>query len=221
MLAETKGYTGFAALYGDTATVTEPGNLWDLILKEYCAGFRKAPVWGIATADYHGEGESGERLGNFQTVLWLAERTRPAVLEALRKGRMYAARGRFPRVPQLDEFSVSAARPGAPRAVSGEEIALADPARIRISLSAPAANGKGRPVRVRLIRSGMVLHTVLKPLPLEIDYTDQAAPPGEKSYYRLEMTGEGSIVSNPIFVTRAERAPDALSRLSGTPAARK
>ena len=36
VLEESKGYTGFAAIYGDTITITEPGNLWDQILLAYC-----------------------------------------------------------------------------------------------------------------------------------------------------------------------------------------
>lgn len=200
MLAETSDYTGFAALYGDTVTVTEPGGVWDLVLKEYCAGFRRRPAWGIATADFHTEGGAGERLGNFQTVLWLTDNSAAAALDALRRGRMYAARGKFPRVPQLDEFSVAAARPGAARAISGEEITLAGPARIRIALSAPMADGREREVRVRLIRSGTVIQSVRKTLPLTIDHTDSSASPGEKVYYRMEMTGDGTILSNPIFV---------------------
>jgi len=221
MLSEARDYTGFAAVYGDTATVTEPGNLWDLVLREYCAGFRRRPAWGIATSDYHSEGESGERLGNFQTVLWLSERSPAAVLEALGKGRMYAARGRFPRVPRLEAFSVAAAHTDAPRAISGEEIALTGPPRIRIALTALGADGRGRSVRVRLIRSGTLIHTVQGPLPLAIDHTDAQAPAGEKIYYRMDMTGEGRIVSNPIFVTRIKESPDAPALVSPTPAARK
>lgn len=201
MLAETRGYTGFAAIYGDTATVTEPGNLWDLVLREYCAGFRSRPVWGIATSDYHREGESGERLGNFQTVLWLVERSPASIMEALRKGRMYAVRGRHPRVPRLDAFFVTAAGSDTPRAICGGEMVLSGAPRIRIALSAPGIAGKGRSTRVRLIRSGTPIHTVEGPLPLEIDFTDASAPSGEKIYYRVDMIGEGRIVSNPIFVT--------------------
>ena len=77
MLLETRNYTGFAALYGDTGTVTEPGNIWDVVLKEYCGGCRERPPWGIATADFHKEGDSGQNLGDFQTVLWLTGKDHP------------------------------------------------------------------------------------------------------------------------------------------------
>ena len=204
MLLETKNYTGFAAIYGDTTTITEPGNVWDTALGEYCSGFRERPPWGIATADFHKEGGSGQKLGDFQTVLWLQEKSSQAVLAALKNGKMYACQGSFPKVPRLDEFSVSAAEPQtAPRMISGDEFVLARNPRIRISVYSGLPEGitaeKGE-VQVRLIRSGSVIQIFKGPLPLEIDYTDSIERPGEKIYYRMDMTGYGTIVSNPIFV---------------------
>ncbi len=204
MLLETKNYTGFAALYGDTITVTEPGNVWDMVLKEYCRGFRERPPWGIATADFHREGEDGQSLGDFQTVLLLSERSPQAVLAALKNGKMYACRGKFPKVPRLDEFSVSAAEPdAAPRMISGDELLVERNPRIRITVSgSPEEKGT---VQVRLIRSGTLIQTFKGTLPLHIDYTDILEKPGEKIYYRMDMTGQGTIVSNPIFVSFAKK----------------
>ncbi|MHB8771654.1 MAG: hypothetical protein ACYC7J_11685 [Syntrophales bacterium] len=204
MLLETKNYTGFAALYGDTITVTEPGNVWDTALKEYCRGLRGAPPWGIAAADFHREGEDGQSLGDFQTVLLLEEPSPPAVLAALKSGRMYACRGKYPKVPRLDEFSVSAAEPDAAlRAASGDEVVLEGAARIRIAVS--GSPGQKEEVRVRLIRSGTLIATFKGTLPLKIDHTDTLETLGEKVYYRMDMTGAGTIVSNPIFVTGAKK----------------
>ena len=215
MLLETEDYTGFAALYGDTATVTEPGNVWDEALREYCAGYRKHPPWGIAASDFHKEGGAGEQLGNFQTVLWLTERSAHAVLEALRSGRMYAARGRFPKVPHLDEFSVSADRPDvAPRTISGQEVTLSGRPRIRIAVSA-GAPGAGKEARLRLIRSGTAIHTARGLLPLQVDFTDIDAPSGKKIHYRMDLTGDGAIVSNPIFVRLSNHSVDSAPRGSG------
>ena len=72
---------------------------------------------------------------------------------------MYACRGRFPQIPRLDEFSVSAAQPlAASSAISGDEIVLARNPRIRIAVSGGSGEKGKRPVRVRLIRSGSVIH---------------------------------------------------------------
>lgn len=197
VLMKSKAYTGFAALYGDEITVTEPGNIWDEVLKEYCTGERDMPVWGIATADFHREGESGEKLGNFPTVFFLKSRTKEETLRALKNGKMYACRGNYPHFAKLEEFFVSSSN-GEVKGISGDEIIVEGFPRIRISLSSniPTENH----VRVRLIRSGRVIERFDGHLPIEIEYEDKDIKKGEKEYYRMDLHGYGTIVSNPIFV---------------------
>jgi hypothetical protein len=198
ILLEARGYTGFAALYGDAITLTEPGNIWDMTLREFCRGLRDRPPWGIATGDFHAEGESGEALGNFQTVFFIRERTKSEVMKALKNGRMYACRIKYPQTVKLDEFSVSSAN-GETKGISGDEIALKGNPRIKISLSA-GNQTTDQVVTVRLIRSGVLINVFTGKLPLQIDYTDEYRNPGEMIYYRMDMQGYGIIVSNPIFV---------------------
>jgi len=203
VLSETVNYTGFAAIYGDRITVTEPGNLWDHVLIAYCEGARKRPAWGIATADYHSEAGAGGKLGNYVTT-FLVENDRPEdVLDAMRRGRMYAYRGKYPQSVRLDRFTVSALR-GEKEAVSGETITMAEIPKIKIEMQ--SHDGSERPVEVRLIRSGSLVRTFRGSLPLRIDCTDRYYEPGRTVYYRLEMRGYGTLVSNPIFVTFAEKA---------------
>lgn len=197
VLEESEGYTGFAALYGDNITVTEPGNIWDRVLTEYCRGIRNRPVWGISTADFHEEGESGEKMGNFQTVFLLREKSRKRVLEALKNGKMYAYRGDYQQFVRLDEFSASAAD-SENKGFSGDEIVLKENPRIRISLSGNVASENK--IKVRLIRSGDLVGTFEGALPMQIDYEDKYFKPGRKIYYRMDMSGYGLLVSNPIFV---------------------
>lgn len=197
VLDESKQYTGFAVLYGDTVTVAEPGGLWDRVLSDYCRGYREHPAWGIATAHYHKEGEAGEQLGNFQTGFFVEKLSRKDVLEALRTGKTYAYRGSYPKYARLDEFSVSSTD-GDKRAISGGQIVLKGNPVIRIRISgdveSPAA------VRVRLIRSGELVKVFEGPLPLEIRYEDEYFRPGERAFYRMDMQEHGTLVSNPIFV---------------------
>ena len=197
VLGDSKGYTGFSVLYGENITVTEPGNIWDLTLKEYCRGLRKRPPWGIATSDFHKEGESGEKLGNFQTVFFLKEKTKAQILDALKKGRMYACQGSYPKIPRLDSFFVSSTQ-GTEPGISGDEIMLTGNPVIHISLSMESPSSK--PVKVRIIRSGALIKMIESPLPLKITFEDSYFNPGEKVYYRMDMRGAGIVVSNPIFV---------------------
>ncbi len=197
VLDESTRYTGFAVLYGDTVTVSEPGGLWDRVLSDYCRGYREHPAWGIATAHYHREGEAGEQLGNFQTGFFVEKLSRRDVLEALRTGKTYAYRGSFPKYARLDEFSVSPAD-GGKRAISGEQIVLKGNPVIRIRVSGDAESPAS--VSVRLIRSGELVRVFEGPLPLEVSYEDEYFRPGERAYYRMDMQGHGTLVSNPIFV---------------------
>lgn len=198
VLEQAKDYTGFAALYGDTITITEPGHEWDRALLEYSEGKRKHPVWGISTADFHKDGESGEKLGNFPTVFLVRNQTKKDILSAMQAGRMYACRGKYPQRIVLDEFSICSAGCET-KATLGQEIRIYGNPQIRISLSlkTPAKNQ----VKVRLIRSGELIKTFSGTLPMDIDFEDRDFKPGQKGYYRVDVKGPGALISNPIFVT--------------------
>ena len=196
VLQQSRGYTGFAALYGDSITITEPGNLWDRVLLEYCRGRRERPVWGISTADFHKDGGSGEKLGNFPTVFLVRKKTRDAIRSAMRQGRMYACIG-YPQRMILKEFSVCSSGCQT-SAILGEEMMLNENPKIHISLSSKEPT-KDR-VKVRLVRSGVLLKTFEGTLPMELEYEDKYYKPGEKIFYRIDARGCGTLVSNPIFV---------------------
>jgi hypothetical protein len=201
VLAESKDYTGFAALCGERTTVTKPGNIWDKVLIEYCQGKRENPAWGISSADFHKEGAAAARLGRYPTIFLAKDRTKKEILNAMRKGRMYACAGNveFPRLI-LEDFSVSdsdASRKG----IMGEEISLKGYPRVNIHIST-AGEEKGNAVTVRLIRCNKLLKTFTDEIPLTINFQDEFFEPGKKIYYRLDATDkEGRrLVSNPIFV---------------------
>jgi len=201
VLEQARRYTGFAAIYGDTITATDPGREWDRVLAQYCRGKRKRPVWGISTADYHKEEGAGEKLGNFITVILSRQKTKTDILKAVRKGRMYATRGRFPQRPVLSLFTVGT-EDSAALATLGQEIALPSAPIIRASVSSQVPSNHS--ITVRLIRSGQLIYTESGEPPLVIDFRDSGFPSGRKGYYRLEARSPdiGILLSNPIFVTR-------------------
>ncbi|UCE21773.1 MAG: hypothetical protein JSV46_06045 [Candidatus Aminicenantes bacterium] len=201
VLTESKNYSGFAALYGDSITVTEPGNLWDKVLLEYCSGLRKSPAWGISSTDFHQEGAAGEKLGNFPTVFLVERKTKEGILDALRNGRLYACRGdvALPRLV-LEDFSITDSE-NSQRAVLGEEILLKGKAKINIRISTSSPE-KGNVATVRLIKEGKLLKTFSGETPLTFTYLDEYSQSEKKTYYRLDVKDkkERIIVSNPIFV---------------------
>ncbi len=201
VLTESKNYTGFTALYGDSMTVTEPGNLWDKVLGEYCSGQRTNPAWGISSADFHQEGAAGEKLGNFLTVFLVKNKTKEAILDALKNGRMYACRGdvALPRLV-LEDFSITGSE-NFQRGVQGEEIQLKDIAKINIHITTSRPE-KGNRTAVRLIKEGRLLKTFSGETPFTLTCADENSRPGKKTYYRLDVRDKKGriIVSNPIFV---------------------
>jgi len=201
VLEKAKRYTGFAALYGDTTTITNPGGVWDRVLMQYCRGNRRRPVWGISTADYHKENGAGEILGNFITMFLVREKTKKNLIAAMRMGRMYATRGRHPQRPTLPLFTVGAEGTAA-QVTMGQEINLSSAPIIRARVSSRIPSND--PITVRLIRSGQPIRIETGPPPVVIDVRDNQFPVGKKGYYRIEARAPnvGTLISNPIFVTR-------------------
>jgi hypothetical protein len=194
-LLKTRDYTGFAALYLDNITFTDPGKGWDQILNEYCRGERYQPVWGIGEIDYHGSREN-IKMNMVQTILLLPDFKKEEVLEAFKKGRMYAVfrRGDFHLV--LDDFSLSSEEE---RVFQGEELRCAGKPRVNIEVS--SSDSEGHNLEIKLIRNGEILKVFKDKTPFKIEFEDDSYIPGEKIYYRLDVRTPGSIIiSNPIFV---------------------
>lgn len=195
VLHRSVDYTGFAAIYGDNITVTEPGNLWDMVLNEYCWGQRKNAPWGISTADFHEDGRLGLKLGTFPTTFLVKDFSKKGVLEAMKKGRMYSSRGDGLVWPKLDYFNVLGE--GGEKAFMGETLTTPQFPVIRYSVT--YGDGKSVPMVIHLIRGGTLIHTFRGQTPVEVQYVDKQAPSGEKTYYRL-MDSKKHLTSNPIFV---------------------
>lgn len=196
-LAETENYTGYCVFPAGSRQVGKIRGLWDRLLLEYCRGVRKAPLWAIAGLAFE-KGDLLKAMRERQTVILASERNREAILDALRKGKMYAMQG--PRSPHfsLDEFYVTD-ESGLVKAISG------DTAKVR---SNPRVHIAGRfakwqqSVEIRVIRNGNVFKRYILETPFNIVCTDAHTPDAKvKSYYRLEIVGKGiHAITNPIFV---------------------
>ena len=201
VLAESKNYSGFAALYGDAITVTEPGNIWDQVLAEYCSGRRERPVWGISSADYHQDDSAGDKLGDYPTILLVKNKSKESILDALRQGRMYAYRGSvdIPRLV-LEDFSISDPETSQ-KGIMGEEISVSGQPTINFLITV-AGSAEKNPVTVRLIRSGKLMKTLSGETPLRFNVVDEFQESGQKIFYRLDAEDRKGrkLVSNPVFV---------------------
>ncbi len=198
-LIKTRGYTGFGAVYQDNVTFINPGGGWDQLLLEFAAGHRERPTWGIGELGYH---RSDKRLTDVQTFLWVRERSRQGVLEAIRRGRMFAVERPPAYSLLLRDFSLSQGGPGR-SAISGGELRIEGQEPLLLHLNVEASDGSRRPLRIDLIRSGTLIQRFDGETPFRTTYRD--APPSgtEKIFYRLKIASPHLLASNPIFAQRA------------------
>ena len=189
-------YTAFGAIYEDTTRVESPGGGWDRLLREYAAGERSRPSWAIGEAGFH-DGSANKRLGTIETVFLVGERTEAAVLDALKRGHMYA-RQRAPALAlDLTEF---AARTAEASAGAGQTLRAAAGVPVEVAATIAASDGKRHEVRVTLIRNGAVQGAWAGATPLQIFHREIAD--GLPDVFRLEARGPAStrLLTNPIFV---------------------
>lgn len=195
-LLKTFRYTAFGAIYEQATRVAEPGGVWDRLLGQYAAGERSRPAWAIGESGFHGP-RAGKRLGTIQTVFLLPERTEPALLDALRRGRLYAVQ-RMPEVALvLGEFTVTAA--GA-TALSGDTLRVAPGTPVEVRVAIEASDGSGQPVRITLVRNGGAVEAWAGPTPFRAAYRDVATSQG--LVFRVDVRGRmpHRLLTSPIFV---------------------
>jgi hypothetical protein len=198
-LLNTVDYTGFAILSEGYQKAGRIGGTWDTVLKEYCEGKRKSPVWAIGELDDYGN----KQIDFIQTVLLLKTKSYSAVIDALKSGRMYTVlKPRKESTISLERFTIQNSQSPQNAALSGEELACEGKPIIRIKVNSHKAGH----ITVKLVRQGKLIKEYNEPLPFETSFRDDKAPSGQKLYYRLDITDEfgGKIISNPIFILRKE-----------------
>jgi len=198
-LLNTTGYTGFGGLYQDGRTSIKPGELWDRLLQLSTSDQRPIPVL-IGELAFHGLNDPGKDLHRLVTALWVKERTVAGVLEALQSGHSYAVGDGDHHVQlRLDEFRV-VCQGGTKSASVGDRLDPGGARDLMVRLSVTAADRGRHPVKVRVIRSGQVVAEAFGDTPFRFDWADTTIPAEGPMTYRVEITGSGELLSNPIFV---------------------
>ncbi|MBI3807820.1 MAG: hypothetical protein HY281_09985 [Nitrospirae bacterium] len=198
-LLQTTGYTGFGGLYQDGRTSIKPGELWDRLLQLSTSEQRQIPVL-IGEVAFHGLNDPGKDLHRLVTALWVKERTVAGVLEALQSGHSYAAGDGDHHVQlRLDEFRV-VCQGGTKSASVGDRLDPGEARDLMVRLSVTAADRGRHLAKVRVIRSGQVVAQSAGETPFRFDWADTTVPTDKQTTYRVEITGSGELLSNPIFV---------------------
>lgn len=193
-LLRTARYTAFGAVYEDTTRVELPGGGWDRLLAQYASGGRSRPVWAVGESGFH-DLSAGKSLGPVQTVFLVAERSERGVLEAMKRGRMYALQRTAAGGLALAQFAV---RDAERVAVSGETLAVPAGAPVEVVVGVDTLDGSARDVRVTLVRNGTVAGAWTGTTPFR--QVHREVFDGASAFYRLDVRGPGRLLSNPIFV---------------------
>jgi hypothetical protein len=198
-LIRAHDYTGFAIFYEGYNKVGCPGGLWDDILKEYCLGIRKKPIWIIGGLSFDSAGDLSDRMKGLRNILLIPKLNKYEAMEALRKGRMYVMAGMHSSEFILDKFIIRDNSSGI-EGTMGQEIALQG--RPQLEIKGRLLNGESQPFNIKLIRNGKIIQTFEVISPFDISYQDEYIWKDRKIYYRIEAESKGIfLVTNPIFVT--------------------
>ena len=197
-LLRTFRYTAFGAVYEQPTRFTEPGLGWDRMLGQYVRGERSRPAWGVAESGFHGLAR-GKRLGPVRTVFLVDERSEAALLDALKRGRLYAVR-RPPEVALvLSDFSIAAATA---TAASGETLRVPESTRVAVSVGVTSSDGGSHPLRVTLVRNGAAVETWAGRTPFTAVHEETFD--GTPLFFRMEARSGAvhQLLTNPVFVRK-------------------
>ena len=143
----TRNYTGIAVMAEGLEHVLPPGGIWDQILMDYLLGKRAAPVWGIGEIDFKDDTFS---MTETMPYLLVEDLTKNSVLDALGRGRAYAADGANVQNVSLESFRVEA--PDGRFAIMGDEIEVGAPPPPSVSNDQGGSDegdpGQGDPQRI-------------------------------------------------------------------------
>lgn len=197
LLLSTTDYTGFAVFAEGWRQAGKPSGEWDRVLYQYCSGEREKPVWAVGELDFEGD-LPAEFLKETNTYVWAKDRSKEAILQALREGKCWCSQIWGPNFIFLDEWNIS--EPMGSKAMSGEILAAASEVNLRFSME--VTDGEKYGFEAMIIRNGRQLATVAFDESTEIDFPDD--PPQGKSFYRLWVLYRGVpiLAANPIFVVK-------------------
>lgn len=213
VLFETRGYTGFGGVYADTVEIWEPGNVWDQLLREFLDRGQDAPPWLVGESAYHYAGQAGKQLDDVLTVLLVDDKTTADAFEALAHGRGYALRRQAGSADlRLTELMLRGAAPdsgGVARIGDTLRIVSRQGASFELLLEVDDVAGTATEVTVEVIRNGETVRTLHGVTPLRERWLETFPDDEWAAYYRVvaRAARPAYLVSNPIFVRRADPEP--------------
>jgi hypothetical protein len=194
-LLKTFRYTAFGAVYEDTSTFERPGGGWDRVLAEYVRGERSRPAWAVAESGFHSL-TAGKQVGPLQTVFMVEARSEAGVLDALRRGRMYAVQRTREVGFDLAQFTVTG---GGVSAGAGDVLKVPAGTPLEVAVAVEATDGRAHDVRLGIVVNGKAVALERGGTPYRTVY--RTTTDGTPLVVRMEARGsQQRLLSNPIFV---------------------
>jgi hypothetical protein len=194
-LLRTFRYTGFGAIYEDTSTFERAGAGWDRALAEYARGERTRAPWALAESGFHGL-TANKQVGPLQTVFLVEQKSAAGILDAFRRGRMYAVQRTRELGFDLADFTV---RGGGAAAGAGETLRVPAGTPVELSVAIEASDGRAHDVRMAIIANGRVVALERGGAPLRATY--RTTTDGTPLILRVEARGsQQRVLSNPVFI---------------------
>lgn len=198
-LLNTSGYTGFAVFSEGYRSAGTAGGYWDKALLQYCENKRSNPVWAVAELDY---GVDSFKLNELLNILWVKEKSKQAVLQALKNGNFYAVFRMRSWGITLDDFYASTDNKR--KYIPGETIRMHKDVPVTLAMSINSSDKKARNFKVSIIRDGAVISAFHRASPSLVVFTDNDKLSPGKHYYRVmvEEAYPHAIAVNPVFIEK-------------------
>lgn len=197
LVYETNHHDGFAGFWEGMKVLGKPGGLWDMQLQEYCNGLRPGPMFTIGELDFE-ETNDLKLINETNTFIFAKNRSKPAIFEALKQGRMYATREFIGNKLVIDEFRAydlqdeSSALMGETLKIAGSPIAI----HLKITVSEKIKNQA-----LTLYRNTVPIKQFVLDQSIDEWIVDKDYPKTGKFYYKVYGGKDFiNLVTNPIFV---------------------
>ena len=192
VLTNTFDYDGFGGVFPGHISSCLAGREWDIILKEFCLGQRKMPIWIIGEVDF--DGTTTAEIDSIQTIFFSKHLDKDSILESLRKGRYYARRHTADCYVDLESFTLQ-------NSMMGESVIVKN--KPKLVIKGAANMNPDTKIRLEIIRSAETIkaYEILKGR-FDLEFIDEEYQKiTGKSYYRINFfSGDNLILaSNPIF----------------------
>jgi hypothetical protein len=196
----TFGHNGLAGLYGDAITAYLPGNAWDRMLIQYCRGEREVCPVIVGEIDYHMD----RPLDLIQTVVKVETQSVQEILQALKNGNSYAVVGGGITKHLLvadATLSVESAAAGL-----GETLVTDRQEAVLIISGEWKTSGANSHIpggKLFIIVNGKMTKEIeFSESPFKITEKVGFEDQPDRQYVRFYLQMGGTLLSNPIFVTR-------------------